>query len=207
MHPIPLGLIKAASVVVFSVYVAAGLFGTANPNHNFVQTMAWLYFWVGLAYFNAFVANIWALVNPWKILYDWAESIFARVGGEELSRYEPYLQRLGAWSAVALFLGFAWVEVVYTRSSDPFNIAILALMYSLITFAGMFLYGRDVWLRSGEAFTIAFGFLAGFAPTEVRARDAGGVWAVDEYELYAEASERRVEPAARGARACSPPGA
>jgi hypothetical protein len=189
-HTTPLGLTKAASVVVFSIYIAAGLFGTADPNHNLVPAMTWVFFWVGLAYFSAFVANIWALVNPWKILYGWAESIFARVSGGQLSRYEPYPQWLGAWPAVALFLGFAWVEVVYTRSSDPFNIATFALIYSLITFAGMFLYGRDVWLRNGEAFTIAFGFLAAFAPTEVRARDAGGGWAVDDYELYAEASER-----------------
>ena len=40
--------------------------------------------------------------------------------------------------------------------------------YSLITWGGMLLFGKDEWLRRGEAFSLAFGLLARFAPTEVR---------------------------------------
>ncbi|MDX1488434.1 MAG: hypothetical protein R3268_09555, partial [Acidiferrobacterales bacterium] len=39
---------------------------------------------------------------------------------------------------------------------------------SFITWGGMFLFGREQWLKHGEAFAIAFGVLARFAPTEVR---------------------------------------
>ena len=35
----------------------------------------------------------------------------------------------------------------------------------------MFIYGKDAWLRHAEAFTLVFGFLSKFAPTEVRSLD------------------------------------
>ena len=48
------------------------------------------------------------------------------------------------------------------------NIALLVLAYSVITWVGMLLFGRHIWLRYGEGFSVVFGFLARFAPTEVR---------------------------------------
>ena len=63
---------------------------------------------------------------------------------------------------------FAWLENAFPGASDPLNIALLVLAYSLITWAGMLLFGRHVWLRYGEGFSIVFGFLARFAPTEAR---------------------------------------
>lgn len=90
-----------------------------------------------------------------------------RVTGRDLARYEPYPERLSAWPAAALFLAFAWVEIVYTGSGTPFNVALLALAYSAITFVGMWWFGRDEWLQNGEVFTIVFGFFAAFAPTYV----------------------------------------
>jgi hypothetical protein len=35
----------------------------------------------------------------------------------------------------------------------------------------MFIFGKDQWLRHGEPFTLVFGFLARFAPTEIRNLD------------------------------------
>ncbi|MCS5583348.1 MAG: hypothetical protein NZ777_07530, partial [Pseudomonadales bacterium] len=36
------------------------------------------------------------------------------------------------------------------------------------TWAGMFVYGRDVWLQNADTFSIVFGILARFAPLELR---------------------------------------
>jgi hypothetical protein len=35
----------------------------------------------------------------------------------------------------------------------------------------MFIYGREIWLHHGEAFSLAFGFLKRFSPTEIRVTD------------------------------------
>ena len=44
----------------------------------------------------------------------------------------------------------------------------MLVVYTLITWTGMFLFGRERWLRQGEAFSLVFGVLARFAPTEIQ---------------------------------------
>jgi hypothetical protein len=163
-HPVFLGVVRALSAFVFVVYLVAGLFGTQDPNQNLVPTMTWVVFWVGAAYVSALAGDIWMLLSPQKIIFGYAESLIWKVTGKDLARYEPYPTRLSAWPAVLLFLAFAWVEIVYTGSGVPLNVATLVLVYSSVTFIGMWWFGRDEWLRNGEVFTIAFGFLAAFAP-------------------------------------------
>jgi hypothetical protein len=53
----------------------------------------------------------------------------------------------------------------------PRNIAFFALGYTLITFYAMVFFGKETWLRRGEAFSVFFGLLGRFAPTEVRVKD------------------------------------
>ena len=175
-------LARAAAVAVFALVVAAGLFGDAAPTKNLAPTVVWVLWWVGLAYASALVGDVWALVNPWKTLFEWAESVVRRVRpGAELSLRRPYPAEWGAWPGVVLFACFAWVELVYADAAVPVRIAQMALVYSAVTWAGMVGFGKEVWLRHGEAFTLAFGFLARFAPTEVRVTDAEapGACAVD----------------------------
>ena len=47
----------------------------------------------------------------------------------------------------------------------PAHIAWLAIAYSVLTWAGMLVFGRDVWLQHGEVFSLVFGTFARFAPT------------------------------------------
>ena len=65
--------IGIVSVAVFSLVVVAGLFGVNEPIDNFAPTFVWIIWWVGMGYITALVGNIWALLNPWKITYEWAE--------------------------------------------------------------------------------------------------------------------------------------
>ena len=41
-------------------------------------------------------------------------------------------------------------------------------MYSIVMWVGMAAFGKHVWLRNGEAFTVLFGFFSRFSPTELR---------------------------------------
>ncbi len=165
-------LTRAAAVGVFVLVVAAGLLGDEAPTRNLAPTMVWVVWWVGLAYVSALVGDVWALVNPWKTLFEWAEAVVRRVRpGAELSLRRPYPAEWGAWPGVLLFACFAWVELVYADAAVPVRIAQMALVYSAITWAGMVVFGKEVWLRNGEAFSMAFGFFARFAPTEIRDSD------------------------------------
>src|SRR5262249_54812311 len=49
----------------------------------------------------------------------------------------------------------------------PSHIAWLLIGYSLLTFAGMLIFGRDIWLANVEVFSLLFGTFARFAPMEI----------------------------------------
>jgi hypothetical protein len=163
-------LLKLASVVLFIVTVAAGFVGDQNPYRNIAPTMVWIVVWVGLAYVSAFVGNLWALINPWQTIFEWAERLYCRATGRrELSFCLSYPEALGVWPAVVLLLALAWVELVYPTPAVPSHLACLAVAYSVLTWAGMALFGRDTWLRNGEVFSVVFGTYARFAPTQAAA--------------------------------------
>jgi hypothetical protein len=166
--------IRLLSAGFFLLVVVTGLIGEQIPNENFAPTFVWVVWWVGLALACAFVGNLWELLNPWKILFEWTDGLARRLGLKEgLELNEPYPASWGLWPAVTLYLGFAWVELVFWGSYRPLYISGLILTYSGITFCGMVLFGKEVWLRRGEAFSVFFGLLSRFAPTEVRVRNSG----------------------------------
>src|SRR5215212_44426 len=167
-RPFLLGL-RLLSVALFLLVILSGLLGLQGPSSNFAPTFVWITWWVGFGYFTAFMGNLWPLVNPWKILFEWANWLARRLGAKRgLEIGEPYPHTLGVWPALALFAGFVWVENVFEGSATPINIALFTILYSMLTWSGMVLFGKEVWLRRGEAFSVFFGILAKFAPTEVR---------------------------------------
>jgi hypothetical protein len=161
-----LGL-RLLSVFLFVLVIVAGFVGKQSVSYNFAPTFVWIVWWVGFGFFTAFVGNLWPLVNPWKILFEWAEALAGRLG-LRLEVREPYLEAWGVWPAVALYAAFVWIELVFYGASLPLSISLLVLAYSVLTWSGMALFGKDTWLRGGEAFSVYFGILGRFAPTEVR---------------------------------------
>jgi predicted nucleic acid-binding Zn ribbon protein len=153
------------------------------------------------------------VVNPWNTLYAWAESLYRRVHPNgSLSLYRPYPLGWGVWPAMILFVGFAWFELAYPTPALPIKIATATLVYSMITWLGMAVYGRAVWLRNGEAFSVVFGLLAKFSPSECRVSDTSHCkvcslrcesradYCADCYECFSKASRatRRIDIRAYG---------
>jgi polyferredoxin len=170
-QPLLLAL-RLLSVGLFILVVLTGLLGRQSADANFAPTFVWIIWWVGLGFFTAFVGNVWPLVNPWKILFEWAEALVRRCGmRDRLELREPYPASWGVWPAAALYLVFVWVENVFWGSSSPVNIAVLTVSYSVLVWGGMIVYGKETWLRRGEVFSVFFSLLARFAPTAVRVRD------------------------------------
>jgi hypothetical protein len=161
--------LRLAVLTLLAVTVLAGLFGDQNPYRNVAPTLVWIVWWVGFVYVSAFVGDVWALINPWRTLFDAAQWTHRRLGGRgELGAALSYPPALGAWPACLLLLAFAWTELVYPHAASPVHIAWLALGYSTLTWAGMLIFGRDAWLKNGEVFSLVFGTFARFAPTEAR---------------------------------------
>ncbi len=165
---------RVASVALFALVILAGLVGNQTPVLNLVPTVVWVIWWVGFSLFVAIVGNLWALVNPLKVVFEWADRLARRLGVDEgLESDAPYPASWDVWPALALFFIFVWVELVFPGSATPRNVAFLILLYSSVTWAGMSLFGKEAWLRNGEAFSVFFSILARFAPTEVRVTGGG----------------------------------
>src|SRR5215470_15795082 len=169
--------LKSLALAGFIITILAGFRGDQNPYRNIAPTMVWTIAWVGLAYVSAFVGNLWALINPWRTIFESIETIDRGITGRPAFGLRlSYPEWLGVWPAFILLLAFSWIELVYPNPAVPYFIAWLALAYSLLTFAGMFLFGRECWLERGEVFTAVFGTFARFAPIEIRTGARGGMW-------------------------------
>jgi len=155
------------SVLLLVLTVTAGLYGTGDALDNFTPTFVWIIWWVGVGYIVALIGNVWAIANPWQVVFEWYEKVFCKDG---------YLRRpplswpssLDSWPALAGFLLFAWIENAYPGSSRPFTLSVLVLIYSAYTWCGMFLFGKYTWLKKGDPFAVLFALFARFSPTETR---------------------------------------
>jgi hypothetical protein len=156
---------QVVSIALLVLIVAAGVLGTQNPVRNLAPTAVWVVWWVGFAYLSALVGDVWKILNPWSALFAFVERSVD--GGSGAASRVAYPRPLGAWPAVVLFGAFAWIELVFDGRTIPAQLALITIGYSVITWTGMAIFGRSVWLRHGDPFTVAFGLLARFAPTEL----------------------------------------
>ena len=171
-HRVPLAIVRAVAVILLIATVLAGFVGDPDPLRNLAPVMVWVVWWVGVAFVCALIGDLWALVNPFRTLFCWAEWIFERLtAGDQLSLARPYPHALAMWPAVMGLLIFFWAELIWSGGSVPRNLAIAILIYAVVTWGGMFVYGRDVWLQNGDTFSVVFGILARFAPLELRVVD------------------------------------
>ena len=200
-----LGTVKVASAGLFGLVLATAVFGSDRPIENLSPTFVWIIWWVGMGYVAALFGNLWALVNPWKITFEWAQKLLgAEDVGREVAPFR-YPETWDAWPALVLFVIFTWLENVYSGASEPFKLALLILLYTSITWGGMLAFGKHQWLSHGEAFTVLFGFFARFSPTEVRVTDGAvckaceqvcdylGGGCVDCYECFERAGPQQRE--------------
>ena len=77
--PLVLLPIKLLSVLSIGLVIATGFGGHSNPLMNFNPTFVWIIWWVGMAIGVALIGNIWALVNPWKILFGWTDGLYQTI--------------------------------------------------------------------------------------------------------------------------------
>jgi len=165
LHPAAIGGVRAVSLALFVLVLAAGFFGDQETARNFAPTFVWIVWWVGLAYVAALIGNPWPVLNPWSIVFVGVEWLRRRFGARRRSDLGlAYPSWLGVWPAAALFGLFAWFELVAETGTVPRTLATAIAVYSGLTWAAMAAFGREAWLERGEAFSLAFGVFGRFAP-------------------------------------------
>jgi hypothetical protein len=165
-------VLRVLSVLLFVLILLSGFLGDQNPTRNFAPTFIWVLWWVGLTYIQALLGDVWAIANPWRVLHEWAEKLLSGHGVRPRPRF-PYPAWLGYWPAIVFFFLFSWMELVSSAAEEPAALATIVLVYSVITWAGMTLFGREAWLGQAEAFSVVFGIIARFAPLDLSGRPQG----------------------------------
>jgi len=170
---IPDGLLaplRALSVALLALCIVTGLVGTRNVYTNFNMTFFWIVFALGFLYVTALIGDLYAFVNPWRVLCD---AIVAST--KSRARLASYPSWLAYYPALVLYAGFIWFELF--GHSQPFSLALVLIAYTAINLGGAALFGRDAWFRYGEFFAVMFRLVGRMAPVfYVRERDGG--WSV-----------------------------
>jgi hypothetical protein len=163
--------LKLLSAFLFLVALLAGLIGVPDYSRNAAPTVFWVLGWVGFAFASVVLGNVWLLLNPWLILFKWADALWGKVTGRALALGLPYPRRLGVLPGLVMVVAFTWFMLASGLAGGSRSLGCAVSVYSAITFAGMLLFGAPAWLAHGEAFTLIFGVLARFSPVALRVND------------------------------------
>jgi hypothetical protein len=164
-HPLLSETARAMMVFFAGLVVIAGLIGKSDPNHNIAPTLVWIVWWVGFSYVVMLIGNPWPALNPWRATFDWVAAFSRRLRpGRPARAPVPYPARLATWPAVVMLLAFGWLELIFPFASKPLVVALLVIVYSAITWAGMSRYGPDTWLNNVDPFHLVFETFSRFAP-------------------------------------------
>ena len=166
-----MGILKAVGVLALILMVVAGFYGSDDPNKNIAPTLTWIIFWVGIPFISILLGDIWRILNPWKTIYELVDKLFGTFNLRWLKHKSTYPDRLGSWPAVLFFGVFSWTELVDPDGIEPSKLAVLWFIYSLITVAGMVLYGKEAWIKNAEFFSIIFTFFSRLSPLKSRNKE------------------------------------
>lgn len=165
----------------------------------------WVLLWVGVPIVAVLLGNPWPSLSPFRTLFGLLEAGGRRLGLERLDLGLAYPRSLARWPAVALLYGAIWAELVLPSRTDASRVGAILLGYTLLTLAGMTLFGRIAWLRNAELFEVLLGWFGRIGPLGRRSRadelcdgcgdDCSPTACVDcpECGAAAEADERRPE--------------
>lgn len=155
-----LTVLRLLSVGGLLLCLLTGFFGNRNPYLNFNMTFFWVVFVLGFAYLTALVGDVYAAINPWRVLCEGLEKTWHGFTQGRLR----YPARLGYWPALLLYMAFIWIELL--GSTRPFSLAVILLAYSGLNFLGVWLIGSRDWFRYGEFFSVFLRLTAKMAPLD-----------------------------------------
>jgi hypothetical protein len=150
---------NAIGLGLFVLVVYSGLAGAQVPSANFSVTFIYVIFWVGLPVASVLFGDVFRVFNPWRSIARLLAAVTRRGSRTPRRRYPT---RLGVWPAVAVLIGFGWLELVYVPADRerPSTLAWLSIGYCVVTVFGMLVFGVDEWESGADGFSVYFNLLS-----------------------------------------------
>ncbi len=148
-------------VALFALVIYSGFDGAQVTQANFSVTFLYVIFWVGVPVASVLFGDVFRALSPWRtcgrVLAALARALRRGRPARPPMRYPPWL---GVWPAIAVIVGFAWLELVYVEKDHPATLAALSLAYFLAMLAGMALFGVEEWSSQADGFGVYFNLLS-----------------------------------------------
>jgi len=168
-RPIPDALAAATRTVLRVVglvwwYGAIGvgfLIGDISP---LPAVLLWVFIWVALPIVAAVLGNPWPSMSPFRTTFAAMEWVARRLGADRLELGLAYPSALARWPAVALLAAGIWAELILPDRMTAGTVATLLTGYTVLTLAGMVLFGPIAWLRNAELFEVLLGWFGRIGP-------------------------------------------
>lgn len=155
-------ILRGGALACTLLTILAGFIGAADAANNIGMTLFWVLFLLVLVYLTALLGDVYSLVNPWK----WAISGLQRLGFDLETGRLSYPDSLAYWPAFAAYVVLVWLELF--GSQKPVVLSIALVVYSVITVAGVGLFGSKTWFEKADAFSVLFSLVALLAPLRYR---------------------------------------
>lgn len=157
-----LTILKSISVFLLLLTIIAGFIGADIPTFNINMTLFWIIFALGLTYLTALIGNIYAYINPLKVVTDLVENII----GHELKGMIKYPKGLGYYPALVFYFIFIWIELF--ANTGPLELSMILVQYLMLNALGVALVGKRAWFTYCELFSVFFRLIGKMAPIEYR---------------------------------------
>ncbi len=131
---------------------------------NLPAVLFWIGIWVGLPITAVLAGNPWPSLSPFRTLFGLAERGAQLLGFNQLDAGLRYPSWLARWPAVFLLFCGLWAELVLPASYNALTVANMLFGYTVLTLAGMTLFGRVAWLRNVELFELLLGWFGRIGP-------------------------------------------
>jgi hypothetical protein len=139
-----------------ALVVANGALDAGTTSHSIGVVLVWIAFWLAIPFASLVVGGLWRWMNPFRRI--------VQIVSRGVTEHPDVLDRIGVWPAVAGFLSFTWLELVFRDNTAPTTLATAALVYGLWLVALSRSMGPETALRSGAAFEMYTGVISRIAP-------------------------------------------
>jgi hypothetical protein len=175
LNPATEAICGLIGVGLFVLVLYSGFRGIEDPTHNFSIIFVFYTFWLGLVLLSVLFGDVFRAFNPWRAIGRTISGGFRLVAGESAPTPFTYPERLGRWPAVLGVLLFVWLELIAGGgvAPTPHKVAVAAVIYTVVTFACMALFGVEEWIGKGETFNAYFGMFSQLGSFEARDRGVG----------------------------------
>lgn len=183
--PLPAGLAAAARLFLrvlgiawwYGAIAVGFVVGDISP---LPAVLLWIGIWVGLPIVTVLAGNPWPSLSPFRTTFAALEWLVRRTGAERLDLGLRYPLSLARWPAVVLLAAGIWAELILPGGEVAVTVALLMTAYTLLTLAGMLLFGQIAWLRNAELFEVELGWFGRIGPIVRRSRSRQLCSACDE---------------------------